>query len=972
MSGSILRKVFKTKNERELRRLQTTVDEVNALEPKISKMSDGELRAKTDEFRKRIEENAKDFSGQLETLRKQMEAVGSPEEKQKVKEKVKVCENQILEPVLPEAFAVVREAARRTLGERPYDVQLIGAKVLHEGKIAEMATGEGKTLVATMPLYLNALTGKGCHLVTVNDYLARRDRQWMGPIYEFLGLTVGAIQHDMEPAERRKAYQCDITYGTNNEFGFDYLRDNMVIRKEDRVQGQLHYAIVDEVDSILIDESRTPLIISGPAEEATDIYYTVDKLVRHLKARFVTEAELIDAKNQGISLETGYDYLVDEKHHTVTLTEEGWRKCEKRLNRPHLSEDPSQMEVVHHINQALRAHSLFKRDVDYMVKEGQVLIVDEFTGRLMPGRRWSDGLHQAVEAKEGVRIERENQTLATITFQNYFRLYGKLAGMTGTADTEAAEFHEIYKLDVIVIPPNRTLIRDERPDVIYKTLEEKYEAVVEEIAELHKQGRPVLVGTIHIEKSETLSRMLKRRGIPHHVLNARYHEKEAEIVAQAGRLGAVTIATNMAGRGTDILLGGNPQFLAKTRLRERGLDPDKVSQETFQEVLAEAEKEVALEREKVVQLGGLHILGTERHEARRIDNQLRGRAGRQGDPGSSRFYLSLQDDLMRLFASERISGLMERIGWERGRPLEHRLLSRTIERAQRQVEAHNFDIRKNLLKFDDVMNRQRQVIYEDRRMVLERDELKEEIFRMIGELLEGVEDERGKLKGGIINDYASPDVHQEDWDLKGLEERINRIFPLRLPDKELSSHQQLRELVMNQAREAYEVKEKDIGSSAMREFERSILLHMIDSKWKDHLYAMDHLRVAVHDRAGETAPVVLYNLEGFAMFQDLKRRIEEDTIQSIFRLRPIREGMEGVFLRVPQEFLHPEAGGMRGARLRQPTAEPVRPGLQPESPPEPGAQPAKVTTYRREGKKVGRNEPCPCGSGKKYKKCCGR
>ncbi|MCK4326073.1 preprotein translocase subunit SecA, partial [bacterium] len=648
MTGSILRKIFKTKNERELRRLQATVEEINVLEPKVSKMSDGELRARTDEFRKRVEENSRIFSGQLETLRRQMEAVGSPEEKQKVREKIKVCENQILDPILPEAFAVVREAANRTVGMRPFDVQLIGAKVLHEGKIAEMATGEGKTLAATMPLYLNALTGKGCHLITVNDYLARRDRQWMGPIYEFLGLTVGVIQHDIEPQERQKAYRCDITYGTNNEFGFDYLRDNMVIRKEDRVQPEPHYAIVDEVDSILIDEARTPLIISGPAEEATDTYYTVDKLARHLKARFVTEAELIDAKNQGTDLETGYDYLVDEKHHTATLTEEGRGKCEKRLDRPHLFEDPSQIEIVHHINQALRAHSLFKRDTDYMLKDGGVVIVDEFTGRLMPGRRWSDGLHQAIEAKEGARIERENQTLATITFQNYFRLYEKLAGMTGTADTEAAEFHEIYKLDVIVIPPNRTLIRDESPDVIYKTVEEKYEASVEEIADLHKQERPILVGTISIEKSESLSRMLKRRGIPHHVLNARYHEKEAEIVAQAGRLGAVTIATNMAGRGTDILLGGNPEFLAKTRLKEGGLDPDRVSKETFQEVLAETEKEVAREHEKVVQLGGLHILGTERHEARRIDNQLRGRSGRQGDPGSSRFYLSLEDDLMRL------------------------------------------------------------------------------------------------------------------------------------------------------------------------------------------------------------------------------------------------------------------------------------------------------------------------------------
>ncbi|NOX96569.1 MAG: preprotein translocase subunit SecA [Nitrospirae bacterium] len=966
MAG-LLTKIFKTKNERELQRLQRTVDEVNVLEPAISALSDEELRAKTEEFRKRIEENTKALSGELETLREERAASGSDEEKQRIKEKIKHCQNRILDPILPEAFAVVRETAKRTVGMRPFDVQILGAKALHEGRIAEMATGEGKTLVATMPLYLNALTGKGCHLVTVNDYLARRDKEWMEPIYEFLGLSVGTIQHDMEPAEHQKAYNCDITYGTNNEFGFDYLRDNMVIGKEDRVQRPLHYAIVDEVDSILIDEARTPLIISGPTEESTDAYYTVDKLVRRLKGKFVTEAERVDAKNQGIEVGVGYDYLVDEKHHAAELTEEGMRKCQEGLNRPNLFEDPSQIEIVHHINQALRAHSLYKRDVDYMLKDGQVVIVDEFTGRLMQGRRWSDGLHQAVEAKEGVKIERENQTLATITFQNYFRLYEKLAGMTGTAETEASEFHEIYGLEVVVIPSNKPLQRREYPDVIYRTLKEKFEAVVEEIVELHKRGQPVLVGTISIEKSEALGRMLKSRGIPHHVLNARYHEREAEIVAQAGRFGAVTIATNMAGRGTDIVLGGNPEFLARTRLKEQGFAPGKVSKEAFLEALSKAEREVAEEHKKAIEQGGLHILGTERHEARRIDNQLRGRSGRQGDPGSSRFYLSLEDDLMRVFASERIAGLMDKFNWEEGQPLTEgegtltRLLTRTVERAQRQVEAHNFDIRKRLLEYDNIMNRQRQVIYEDRREILEGDDLKEDILKMMEELIEE-----------MVDEYAGKDVYPEDWDLKGLEERINYILPVSFSDKNISDRDELRDKIVKEAQEAYEAKEREVGQEEMKEFVRHVFLHFTDSKWKDHLYAMDHLREGIHYRAyGEKDPLIEYQHEAYIMFEDLKKRIVEDTIQAIFRLRPVSEEMKSVFLEVPQEFLHPEAArlGGEGSAVKDSHSQ-GRLALPAQGSSAPG--PPLATTFRREGKKIGRNDPCTCGSGKKYKKCCGK
>lgn len=903
-----LARIFGSSNERALRRLSPTVEAINSLEPQLTRLSDAELREKTDIFKKRL------------------------------------SDGESLDDILIDAFAVVREAAKRRVKMRPFDVQLMGAQVLHQGKIAEMVTGEGKTLVATMPLYLNALEGKGCHLITVNDYLARRDREWMGPIYESLGVSVGVLQHDMPPQERRSAYQSEITYGTNNEFGFDYLRDNMVICKEDMVQRGFCYGIVDEVDNILIDEARTPLIISGPAEVATDAYRIANRVVLQLRAKFVTEAERIDAKNNGIDLGAGCDYLVDEKHRSVELTEEGMAKCQRILGQPNLFEDLAEIGTVHHLTQAMKAHSLMKRDVDYMVKDGQVIIVDEFTGRLMPGRRWSDGQHQAVEAKEGIKVEQENQTLATITLQNYFRLYDKLAGMTGTAETEAAEFHKIYNLDVVVIPPNKPLIRTNYPDVIYKTLDEKLEAVVAEIAELYEKGRPVLVGTISIEKSETISSKLKKRRVPHNVLNARYHEQEANIIAQAGRIGAVTIATNMAGRGTDILLGGNPEFLARARLGDTGMDYDKVSQEKFQEILGSIEKEVAAEHAKVVALGGLHVLGTERHEARRIDNQLRGRAGRQGDPGSSRFYLSLEDDLMRMFASERISYIMDRMGWKRGQPLEHVLLTRTIEGAQRRVEAQNFDIRKRLLEFDDVMSAQRQVIYENRKMMLEEEDISDEIRRMLTEFIDGVLDER-----------MNPLVNPEEWDVKGLIAEINQMFHSSLDEinaREMK-REELREIITKKAFETYKAREVDIGNKRLRELERMIFLQMTDSKWKDHLYELDHLREGIYYRGyGERDPLVEYKIESHSMFKDLIKRIDADTIHYLFRVR-----------------LAPEAGQIQSIFLKGAPHRLLRPDVEDSTPGQ--LVQKEAATYKRDSRKVGRNEPCPCGSGKKYKKCCG-
>jgi len=768
MWKSLLNKIFGTQNERDLKKLQPYVEAINSLEPEISQLSDAQLQAKTTEFKEKLSQGAS------------------------------------LDDILIEAFAVVREVARRTVNMRHFDVQLIGGLVLHQGKIAEMKTGEGKTLVATLPAYLNALEGKGVHIVTVNDYLAKRDADWMGPIYKSLGLTVGVIQHDLNDAQRQIAYNSDVTYGTNNEFGFDYLRDNMKFRLEDLVQRQFNYAIVDEVDSILIDEARTPLIISGPTQESTQLYYRVDNFVRRLQ------------KDK--------HFILDEKTRTIALNENGVADAEKHFNVANLY-DLNYMDLVHAINQSLKAHFLFKRDVDYMVKDGQVIIVDEFTGRLMPGRRYSDGLHQALEAKERVKVEEEYQTLASITFQNYFRMYKKLAGMTGTAATEAAEFQQIYNLDVIEIPTNKPLIRTEYPDVIYRTAKEKWEAVVQEIIELNKIGRPVLVGTISIEKSEHLSNLLRKRNIKHVVLNAKYHELEAQIIAQAGRIGAVTIATNMAGRGVDILLGGNPDFLAKEALKKSGIDPVQATSEQYRPAYNQALKITAEEHERVVSLGGLHILGTERHESRRIDNQLRGRAGRQGDPGSSRFYLSLEDDLMRIFGSDRLSGLMARIGMSEGVPIQHPMVTRAIERAQKQVEGQNFSIRKHLLEYDDVMNKQRETIYSQRREILEGKDLREYYLNLIDSLVEW-----------YLDQHANKTKHPDDWDWEALRQAVFSQFGLDLSqlnfDRETITYDELFEQLTSALKGLYEQKEKALGPDRMREFERLILLQVIDARWK--------------------------------------------------------------------------------------------------------------------------------------------
>jgi len=924
----LLNKIIGTQNERELRRLQPIVERINSFEVLVQKLSDGELRAKTDEFRLRL------------------------------------SKGETLDDILPEAFAVVREAARRTIKMRHFDVQLIGGIVLHQGKIAEMATGEGKTLVATLPAYLNALTGKGVHIVTVNDYLARRDREWMGPVYEFLGLSVGVIQHDMDTQLRQMAYGCDITYGTNNEFGFDYLRDNMVVRKEDMVQRGLNYAIVDEVDSILIDEARTPLIISGPSEESTDKYYICDRIAQQLKGRIILEKDEIDAKYKGIDLSKGYDYIIDEKAHTAHLTEEGEAKVAKMLGIDNLH-DIATMEYRHHIIQALKARSvLFQKDVDYVVKDGEVIIVDEFTGRLMPGRRWSDGLHQAIEAKEGLKIERENQTLATITFQNYFRMYKKLAGMTGTAMTEAQEFSHIYKLDVVSIPTNKPLIRTNYPDVVYKSEKEKFTAVCNEIEQLYKIGRPVLVGTISIEKSERLSSMLKKRGIPHNVLNAKYHEMEAMIIAQAGRLHAVTIATNMAGRGTDILLGGNPEFMVNDWLRAKGLGPKDITLEEREKLLGEANLKVKEEHSKVVDLGGLHIIGTERHEARRIDNQLRGRAGRQGDPGSSRFYISLEDDLMRLFGSDRIAHIYDRLGIEEGQEIQHPLVTKAIEVAQKRVEQHNFEIRKHILEYDNVMNKQREVIYEERRKVLLEEDIKGHIYEIVEEILDEA-----------INRYFNPDVHRLDWKYSEFKEWFWSKFNIHLDNIEAmledKEYHQILDVFLDIVKNAYEKKEMEIGSEMLRHIEKMVMLHIIDTKWKDHLYAMDNLREGIGLRAyGQRDPLVEYQHEAYDMFMEMVESIKDEAVEFLFKVQPIREErrIKGVFESVPQQFIKTEVNTLSmGVRERSGSGgfeDAISSG---------GMQglPSKQQ-YIRQDKKIGRNDPCPCGSGKKYKKCCGR
>src|SRR5438067_961226 len=895
MLDTLLAKVVGTQNERELKRLRPIVAQVNALEASVQALSDEQLRRKTIEFRQR--------SGNGETL----------------------------DELLPEAFAVVREAGRRVLNMRHFDVQLIGGAVLHKGKIAEMKTGEGKTLVATLPAYLNALEGNGVHVVTVNDYLARRDSEWMGKIYRFLGMTVGVIQHELTDAERQVAYAADITYGTNNEFGFDYLRDNMKFELAHYVQRGHHFAIVDEVDSILSDEARTPLIISGPAEESTDLYYEVDRIIPRLKAGAVVRGDTKAEERE--ALEATGDFIVDEKHKTVTLTESGTAKVEQmlihRLNGGHIY-DLENAHVKHHVDQALRAHTIFHRDVDYMVKDGEVVIVDEFTGRLMPGRRWSDGLHQAVEAKEKVKIERENQTLATVTFQNYFRKYGKLAGMTGTADTEAEEFAKIYKLDVVVIPPNRTLRRIENPDLVYRTEREKWDAIVTEIIDEHKKGRPVLVGTVSIEKSEKLSTMLDRRGLKrgtttgggadkHVVLNAKYHAQEAEFIAQAGRQGSVTIATNMAGRGTDILLGGNPEFMARQQClaeeiaerlpkgEERFVEDEhyvyfyhldgfyRVPKEAYQRIFEHFKKQTDVEHDQVVDISGLHILGTERHEARRIDNQLRGRAGRQGDPGSSRFYLSLEDDLMRIFGSDRISGLMQRLGMEEGVPIEHGMVSRAIERAQKQVEAQNFSVRKHLLEYDDVMNKQRENVYALRRQILEgkirlQDEEGEETELDTREYLMELAEE---ILDATVENYAPRSGDYEQWDLDALKREAERIFAIDADGLTFDDRtaDEIRDALWTTIRASYDEKEKLVGREVLQRVERDIMLQIVDQQWKDHLYSLDHLKEGIGLRGyGQRDPLVEYKKESFELFQAMKERIDEEIVRYLWWLRPILEG----------------------------------------------------------------------------------
>jgi len=933
---------------------------INSYEPRMQELSDSRLRAKTDEFKDKIKRQISSISaeGRLGLGGKNDAA---PEEE--LEREIRKKEQKALDEILPEAFAVVREVGRRTINMRHFDVQLLGGIVLHEGKVAEMVTGEGKTLVATLAAYLNALTGRGVHIVTVNDYLARRDRDWMGPIYEFLGLSVGVIQHDMPPHIRKEQYACDITYGTNNEFGFDYLRDNMVISKNEMVQRDFYYSIVDEVDSILIDEARTPLIISGPTEESTDKYYIIDKIIPKLKGRIILEKDQIDAKYKGVDLSEGYDYIVDEKAHTAHLTDSGEEKACSLLNIDNLHEIET-MEYRHHIIQALRAHNLYKSDVDYVIKDGKVIIVDEFTGRLMPGRRWSDGLHQAVEAKEGVKIERENQTLATVTLQNYFRMYQKLSGMTGTAMTEANEFKAIYKLDVVNIPTNKPLIRQNSPDSIYKTEAAKFKAVVEEIAECYEKGRPVLVGTISIDRSEKLSAMLKRKGIAHNVLNAKYHEMEAHIVAQAGRFRAVTIATNMAGRGTDILLGGNPEHMAKNivgQLLQAQKDID--AEKEYKELFIKYKKQAIDEHKKVVDLGGLYIIGTERHEARRIDNQLRGRSGRQGDPGSSRFYVSLEDDLMRLFGSERIAFIMDKLGLPEDQAIEHPWISRSIETAQRRVEGHNFEIRKQLLEYDNVMNRQREVVYSRRRAVLEGKNLKEELFLMIEELVEAALNVYIKKESSVDPDWASLD----DW--------LKNKFSLNLEKGSLNleekNDQELRQFLLDEITGIFNAKEAAFGAEHIQRISQIISLQIIDTKWKDHLYTMDNLRSGISLRAyGQRDPLIEYQNEAFSLFQEMIDSIRDEVIESLFKVEaaPAEKELKGVFTSLRQEFVHPEARKFEKpqAKSTMPSAEinSVNTGSSGFSPPDASGNIASS--------KVGRNDPCPCGSGKKYKKCCGK
>ncbi len=885
----VARKIFGSKNEREIKRLRPDVEEINRLEPEISALSDDELRAKIAEWKAKIS------------------AIEDREQR----------EEAMLE-ILPPVFAVVREASKRTIGQRHFDVQLIGGMILHQGRIAEMKTGEGKTLAETLPAVLNALSGRGVHVVTVNDYLARRDSEWMGRIYNFLGLTVGVVVHGVPDQERKVAYRADITYGQNNEFGFDYLRDNMKFNIEDYVQREHNFAIVDEVDSILIDEARTPLIISGASEESTDTYYVVDRVIPRLKAE--------------------EHYTIDEKMRTVALTEDGVTRVEQLLGVENLY-DPRNILLLHHANQGLRAHTLFKRDVDYVVKDGEVIIVDEFTGRLMPGRRWSDGLHQAVEAKENVKIESENQTLATITFQNYFRMYKKLSGMTGTADTESVEFKEIYGLEVVVIPTNQPMIRIDNHDVVYKTEDEKFDAVIEEIRDCNERGQPVLVGTVSIEKSERVADKLKKTGVKHFVLNAKNHEREAEIVAQAGRFGAVTISTNMAGRGTDIVLGGNPEFMAAAEVgtKEPG-DPN------FQAALAKYVEQCKGEREKVLEAGGLHILGTERHESRRIDNQLRGRSGRQGDPGSSRFYMSLEDDLLRIFGADRLKGLMSKIGMEDNEPIEHRWISKAIENAQKKVESHNFDIRKHLLEYDDVMNKQREVVYHRRRELLSGASLKADVLDMCDALIEE-----------IAGAHGNNEIDPAEWDWKAIDDAFFKQFKFRpglnaqteFDGKPIHGSDDLIDVGTERVHQLYDQREAEFTEPVMRQIEKIVMLQTLDMLWKDHLLAMDHLKEGIGLRGyAQVNPLVEYQKEGFTMFEALMAVMQQDVVEKVFSVQVQRQqDVEQIQQAKPQRVVM-----SHGDETETQAAAPAK----------------------RETDKVGRNDPCPCGSGKKYKRCHGK
>ena len=969
MIGKLAAKVFGTSNEREIKRISPLVDQINALEPQMQQLTDEQLRARTDEFRKRIRERLEGLEDDTERLAARKEA---------------------LDEILPEAFAVAREGGRRVLGMRHFDVQLIGGIVLHRGMISEMKTGEGKTLVATLPVYLNALAGEGVHVVTVNDYLAKRDSEWMGKLYRFLGLSVGVIVHELDDDERREAYAADVTYGTNNEFGFDYLRDNMKFSLAECVQRGHNFGIVDEVDSILIDEARTPLIISGASEESTDKYERVNRIIPHLE-----KGEEIETPPGEPKIYTG-DFVVDEKNKSTTITDEGWEKVEKLLGIGNIA-DPENWALKHHVETAVKAHALYRRDVEYVVKDGEVIIVDEFTGRMMPGRRWSDGLHQAIEAKEGVKIERENQTLATITFQNYFRMYKKLAGMTGTAETEAAEFEKIYKLSVVVIPTNRTLLRVEHADVVYRTEKEKYFAVADEIQKISADGRPILVGTTSIEKSERLSDLLKRKNVKHVVLNAKYHEREAEIVAQAGRLGAVTIATNMAGRGTDILLGGNPEFMARQEAVKKGvaqplraaggevvLQQDSAQTVVFyyngtefqcptaqwNEIFSRYKGGTDAEHEKVVATGGLHILGTERHEARRIDNQLRGRAGRQGDPGSSRFYLSLEDDLMRIFARAWVSTLLQKLGMEEGVPIESRLISRRIEAAQKAVEAQHFESRKHILEYDDVMNKQREAVYGLRRQLLEGVDQKELIL----------DDYVAGMVGEALDRFAPRNLHPDQWDIEALSKYLLENFGLDLlkqgVDAGQLNRQELGDAIFEKLRESYEAKEKRISPDGMRYHERMIMLSVLDTQWKDHLLNMDHLKEGIGLRGyAQHDPLVEYKRESFEMFESMMQRFQEDTLRYLFHMQ-IMEAPSASAAAVPggdgnapqqpprrrattsiddieDQFQRRKKRELEQARMAGATN---------------GNTPQQVV---RGSAKIGRNDPCPCGSGKKYKKCCG-